>query len=175
VVDRPWEPLQIEPGDDVQIVKLRPDGTEAASYPGTLLESPSGWVLAQATWTFRRMDLGYMVFEPGDYLLEYFATELPFNAFVLFSPDDAFKGWYCNITHPTIVRPRTIYWHDLYVDVVQKQDGSILVLDEDELEESRLDAKDPDLHRMILDTRDLVVEKMRNGRYPFSDITTTVK
>lgn len=163
----------VQPGDDVQIVKLRPDGSKAASYPGTLLDSPPGWVVARATWTFRRMDLGYMIFEPGDYLYEYFGTVDPFNAFVLFSPENEFKGWYCNITHPTTVSSNTIYWHDLYVDVIQKQDGSILILDEDELAESGMKAANPDVHQMIVDARDLVVNKMRNEEYPFSDVTTT--
>lgn len=163
----------VQPGDDIQIVKLGPDGSEAASYPGTLLESPLDWVVARATWTFRRMDLGYMLFEPGDYLYEYFATEEPFNAFVLFSPDNKFKGWYCNITYPTTISGNTIYWHDLYVDVIQKQDGSILILDEDELAESGMDVANPDLHQMIIDSRDLVVNKMRTEAYPFSDVTNT--
>jgi hypothetical protein len=162
----------VQPGDDIQIVKLRPDGSEAASYPGTLLESPPNWVVAQASWTFRRMDLGYMIFEPGDYLYEYFATVEPFNAFVLFSQDDEFKGWYCNITHPTTVSNNTIYWHDLFVDVIQKQDGSILILDEDELAESGMNVANPDLHQMIVNSRDLVVKKMRSGEYPFSDVGT---
>jgi hypothetical protein len=158
-------------GAEVKIVKLRPDGTEAATYMGTLIESPPGWVVVRATWTFRRMDLGYMTFEPDDYLIEYFATSQPFNAFVLFSPEDEYKGWYCNITHPTRIKGNTIYWHDLYVDVIQKTDGSILVLDEDELEESNLRQEDPNLHEMIISSRDLVVEKMRNQVYPFSDLT----
>jgi uncharacterized protein len=156
-------------GAEVKVVKLHPDGTEAATYNGTLIESPPGWAVVRATWTFRRMELGYMTFEPDDYLIEYFATSEPFNAFVLFSPDDEFKGWYCNITHPTTIKGRTIYWHDLYIDVIQKADGSILVEDEDELEASQLAQKDPELHRLITTTRDLVVEKMRNRSYPFSE------
>ncbi len=173
VNSQPEHALQLDPGDDVQIVKLGPDGNEAASYPGTLLHGPPGWIVAKATWTFRRMDLGYMIFEPGDYLFEYFATTEPFNAFVLFSPDDQFKGWYCNITHPTTVSTDTIYWHDLYIDVVQKQDGSILILDEEELADSGLFTENPDLHQMIVEARDAVVEKMRNEAYPFSDVGIT--
>jgi uncharacterized protein len=158
-------------GAEITIVKLRPDGSEAASYTGTLIDGPPGWVVARATWTFPKMELGYMTFEPEDYLIEYFATAQPFNAFVLFSPDDAFKGWYCNIAYPATVSGRTVYWHDLYVDVVQKTDGSILVLDEDELAEAGIDRDDPSLHEMITSTRDLVVEKMRNQAYPFSEFS----
>ena len=162
--------LTVEPGSELSIVKLRPDGSEAARYPGTLVETSPGWVVARATWTFRRMDLGYMIFEPGDYLYEYFATVEPFNAFVLFSPDNVFKGWYCNITHPTMVRGDTVYWHDLYVDVVQKCDGEILVLDEDELADSGLRQRDPELHELIVNTRDIIVKKIQTRGYPFSEI-----
>jgi hypothetical protein len=158
----------IPAGADVTIVKLRPDGSQAASYQGVAIDSPPGWVVARAEWAFPRMDLDYMVFEPGDYLYEYFPTSHPFNAFVLFSSSDALKGWYCNVTHPTTVEGTTIYWHDLYVDVVQKADGTILVLDEDELAESDLMRIDPGLHAMITSARDLVVEKMRTSAYPFS-------
>jgi protein associated with RNAse G/E len=156
-------------GADVKVVKLRPDGEEAATYNGTLVESPPGWVVIRATWTFKRMELGYMTFEPDDYLVEYFATSQPFNAFALFAPDNEFKGWYCNITHPTTVDGRTIYWQDLYVDVVQQADGKLLVLDEDELAESGMERKDPALHSMIMDARNSVVEKMRTRSYPFSE------
>jgi uncharacterized protein len=156
-------------GEDVRVVKLAPDGSEAASYSGTLIMAPPGWVVVRATWTFRRMELGYMTFEPDDYLIEYFATSEPFNAFVLFSPEDEFKGWYCNIAHPTTVCNQTVYWHDLYVDVIQKYDGTILIMDEDELAESGLHQHDPALYQMIIEARDSVVEKMRTHAYPFSE------
>jgi uncharacterized protein len=166
-----WQSFEPEltAGTEVRIVKLRPDGSEAATYNGTMLVSPPGWVAVRAIWTFPRMELGYMTFEPEDYLIEYFATTQPFNAFVLFSPDDEFKGWYCNIAYPSTIRNKTIYWHDLFVDVIQKSDGSILVLDEDELADSGLQKKDPCLYQMIIEARDSVVEKMRDHAYPFSE------
>jgi protein associated with RNAse G/E len=165
----PQTELSVSPGEELRIVKLRPDGSEAASYPGTLVRELPGWVVARATWTFRRMEFDYMTFEPGDYLYEYFAKQQFFNAFVLYSPQDQFKGWYCNITYPTRLTDDSIYWHDLYLDVVQKASGEILVLDEDELEDSCLERTDPSLHSKIINARDTVVEKMRNGAYPFSD------
>ncbi len=156
-------------GAEVTVVKLRPDGSEAATYHGTLIESPPGWVVVRASWTFRRIDIGQLVFEPDDYLIEYFSTTLPFNAFAIFTPEETLKGWYCNVTHPTEVRGRTIYWHDLFIDVVQDSSGKIFVLDEDELSESGLCREMPQLHAMIQDARDSLVEKMRSGEYPFSE------
>lgn len=157
-------------GSEVEIIKLRPDGTEAAKYYGTLLSSPPGWVVARAVWTFKRVDLGHLVFEPEDYLVEYFATDEPFNAFAIFSPDDRFKGWYCNITQPTEIRNRTIIWHDLYIDIIQGVSGDIKILDEDELADSGIGDKDPALHQMITAARDSVVAKLRKRQYPFSEV-----
>lgn len=164
----------LAPGQEVRIVKLRPDGSEAASYDGVMLERKSDWIVTRAVWEFGRMDLGYMLFEPNDYLLEYFSTEKPFNAFALFSPAGDFKGWYCNVTHPATVQGHTIYWHDLYVDVVRQPGGKVLILDEDELEETSLHLSYPELYRMILAARDSVVEKMREGRYPFSEVDAAI-
>jgi uncharacterized protein len=166
--DRAFSGLQ--PGSRVTIVKLRPDGTEAASYPGSLLEVHDGWLVTSATWTFRRMEFEYATFEPGDRLVEYFPTQLPFNAFALFSDSNQFKCWYCNVAHPTRIESNRIYWHDLYLDVIQVPNGDILILDEDELAASNLSSTDPELHQTIEAARDLVVEKMRSGQYPFSEI-----
>jgi hypothetical protein len=160
---------RLAPGIDVTIVKQRPDGTEAASYPGTLVDAPRGWLVARASWQFRRMDLGYMTFDPGDYLLEYFPLTEPFNAFALFSAGDAFKGWYCNVTYPTTVRGRFIYWHDLYVDVILQPDGEILILDEDELAEAGIAQSDPNLHRLILDGKQRILDRIVHGDYPFAE------
>jgi protein associated with RNAse G/E len=156
-------------GCDVTIVKLRPNGSHAAEYPATLVSRSADWIVARATWTFRRMEFDYLTFAPGDILYEYFALQEPFNAFALFTPEQYFKGWYCNITYPTTVDDQRIYWHDLYVDVVQQADGNIRILDEDELHDAGLRSTNPDLHRMILKARDTVVEKMRSGDYPFSE------
>jgi uncharacterized protein len=159
----------LKPGASVRIIKQRPDGSEAATYPGAIVPAPPGWVAARAVWEFQRMDLGYMLFEPGDYLLEYFSLSDPFNAFALYSEASAFKGWYCNVTHPTTVRGNSIYWHDLFVDVIVQPDGRILVLDEDELADSGLKYSDPPLYRLILDAKRRILRRVRNGDYPFSE------
>jgi hypothetical protein len=160
---------RLAPGVDVTIIKQRPDGSEAASYPGTLVDAPPGWLVARATWQFRRMDLGYMIFEPRDYLLEYFPLAEPFNAFSLFSAAHTFKGWYCNVTYPTTVHGRCIYWHDLFVDVIVQPDGEILVLDEDELAEAGIAQSDPDLHRLIIDGKQRILDRIVHGHYPFAE------
>jgi hypothetical protein len=157
------------------IVKLRPEGSEAARYSGERFPAPDGWIAARAQWRYGRMDAGYMVFEPGDYLDEYFALERPYNAFALFRATGDFVGWYCNVTYPTRVTDHTITWHDLYVDVIVYPDGRTLVLDEDELAESELLERDPALHAEILAARDELLELAAANAYPFSDLHVTPK
>lgn len=149
------------------IVKLRPNGSEAIRYPGTAIDAPAGWVAARAPWRQQRVDLGYLVFEPDDVFLEYFALDQPFNAFAIYATDGRLKGWYCNVTHPSWIEQETIYWHDLYVDIIAYPDGRTLVLDEDELARSGLDTSDPKIYQMILDARDDLLRMVAAQNYPF--------
>ncbi len=157
----------IKPGTPVTIVKLKPDGSEAIRYSGAAIQALSGWVAAKAPWGRDRVDLGYLVFEPDDVFFEYFALEHPFNAFAIRTGAGQLKGWYCNVTRPSWVMDRTIYWHDLYVDVIAYPDGRTLVLDEDELADSSLESSDPALHREILDARDRLLQMVSQRLYPF--------
>jgi hypothetical protein len=152
------------------VVKLRPHGSEAARYVGTELPAPDGWIAVQARWRYPRVDIGHLVFEPGDVLDEYFALERPYNAFAVYRSSSGFAGWYCNVTHPTIVNGDTIYWHDLYVDVIVRPDGDVIVLDEDELAAARLDERDPALHALILAARDELLARIAAREYPFSEV-----
>lgn len=154
--------------DRCEIVKLRPDGSEATRYEGVFLDAPAGWVAARAVWGYRRLDAGYLLFEPGDVLDEFFALERPYNAFALYRGGAELVGWYCNVTHPTMLHAGEICWHDLYIDLIVYPDGRLLVLDEDELDESGLEHSDPTLHGMILAARDELLALAAAGGYPFS-------
>ena len=155
------------PVTEVAIVKLRPDGVEAARYSGQPLEAPAGWLAVRAVWGYRRLDAGYLVFEPGDELDEFFALDQPYNLFALYRAGELI-GWYCNVTHETTVRDGVIVWHDLFVDVIVYPDGNTLVLDEDELADSGLAVGDPVLHARILAARDELLDMAARGVYPFS-------
>lgn len=150
------------------VVKLRPDGSEAARYRATAVAAPSGWVCARAIWTYGTVDIGYYTFEPGDVLYEFFSTERPYNLFATYRPDGWLVGWYCNVTHPTQVAAGVITWHDLWVDVLVLPDGSVVVVDLDELEEAGIASSDPDLYRMIIAARDELVAMAEGRAWPFS-------
>jgi predicted RNA-binding protein associated with RNAse of E/G family len=162
-------PETISVNDEVTIVKLRPDGNEATRYPGKALPSPPGWLVAEAVWTTKRVDLGYLIFDVGDRLIEYFAIDQPLNVFRLHGNNGELKGWYANVTHPTYVDGLTISWHDLYLDVVVYPDGSTLLLDEDELAEAMIAESNPELFRLIMDGKDRLLDLARSNSYPFSE------
>lgn len=154
----------------VEIVKFSPKGKPPVRYTGHTFASRDGWVAARAQWVHGDMDLGYLTFLNGDSLDEYFALERPYNAFALFRSDGEFAGWYCNVTHPTVVSNGEIHWHDLYLDVIVYPDGRTLILDEDELEDSGLHSSDPELHAMIVSGRDELLDMVKTNAYPFSEI-----
>ncbi|MEX2314619.1 MAG: DUF402 domain-containing protein [Thermomicrobiales bacterium] len=151
-----------------RVVKLRPDGTPATRYRAPQIESPPGWIVIQAEWGFPTVDIGHFCFEPGDRLDEFFSLDRWHNLFAVFRPTGELVGWYCNVTYPTIVDGDELRWHDLWVDVIVRPDGQVVVLDEDELEESGLAAVDPPLYATILAARDELIAMHRENAYPFS-------
>ncbi|HET9016152.1 MAG TPA: DUF402 domain-containing protein [Thermomicrobiaceae bacterium] len=166
--DGPREALA--PGAELSIVKLRPDGSEAARYPGTTIASPPGWVAVAAVWEHGNVDVGAFAFANGDRLQEYFSLHLPYNAFAVWSSEGRAKGWYCNVTYPSRLDGRTLYWHDLYVDVLVDAGGVARVVDEDELAASGLPERDPELARSIQAARDDLLAMIAARAYPFSEL-----
>ncbi|MDP9365611.1 MAG: DUF402 domain-containing protein [Chloroflexota bacterium] len=166
-----WPHLPV--GTPLTVVKLAPDGREAARYPGTVVEAgaPSPWLGVAAVWRNRRVEIDGLVFEPGDTLHELFSPTNRFNAFAVFAPDGRLRGWYGNVSHlPTLdldADPPVLAWHDLFLDVVLLPDGALAVLDEDELAAARLNVLDPSLHAVILAARDALLDRARRRDVPF--------
>ncbi len=162
-------------GDRVRIIKLRPDGSEAAAYDGVELVGsfPEDWRGFRAEWTTGAVYAGGLVFETGDVLHEYFSPTAWFDAFALFSHEGLLKGWYGNVTWPTTFEPgpdgETVVWHDLFVDLIGFPDGQYVILDEDELEASDLMMSDPDLIALILLARDTMIARFTGRDFPFHE------
>ena len=156
------------------VVKLAPDGSEAARYRGEVVDHRrDSWLLVHATWTYRQIELGELSFCPGDNLLEWFSPEHPYNAFAVFSPQDHFKGWYGNVAHParleTTIDPPVLFWHDLYLDLVGLPDGSFTIWDDDELYASGLARTDPELLARILEARSELIHRFQHRLPPFAE------
>ncbi len=157
------------------MVKRAPDGSEVTRYPGIAHERGDigPWVVVEARWTNRRVDLDGLSFVPGDVLREWFSPIHPFNAFAVYAPDGTLRGWYANVTYPTTLdlttTPATLTWHDLYLDVIVLPDGTTVVRDEDELDEAGLAASEPELHQAILAAKDEILRLVAAGERPFHD------
>jgi protein associated with RNAse G/E len=159
----------------VRIVKVRPDGSLATTYPGTIIDvaAPQGWVAAEAVWTRDPIELDGLLFSPGDHIHEYFSDRDPFNVFAVFSSEGQLRGWYANVTYPSWMGTEddtpAIYWHDLYVDVIALPSGQVFVRDEDELEAAQPGFDDRRLVETILAARDELLRRFQSREFPFHD------
>ena len=168
----------LTPGTEVIIVKrsAKDGGKEHARYPGTVIvsELPAPWVVFVSHWTYGTVRQAGLTFETGDILHEIFSPVHPYNAFAVFTPDGALKGWYANVDWPAVLETEgeatLLVWNDLYIDVVATPDGRLEVLDEDELAESGLERSDPELHARILAARDELAARFHVRRPPFQDV-----
>ena len=139
----------------LQVVKVDPLGAETTRYPGVVVPEAAHapWICVRATWTHGTIAVDDLVFHPGDVLLEYFSPIHWYNVFAVFSPTHELRGWYANVTHPTrfdaSTEPPTLAWHDLYLDVVSVPGGTVVLRDEDELDESGLAGANPELYAVI--------------------------
>lgn len=168
-----WKSLQ--PGAKITIVKrsAKHHGEDRVSYPATVVASdlPTPWVETETHWTLGTVVQAHLTFETGDILREIFSPVHPFNAFAAYTANGDFKGWYANVTYPTLLdtstEPPRLIWHDLFIDIVATPDGTVAVLDEDELTDSGLADTDPDLSAHILTARDHLLARFQRRQPPF--------
>lgn len=146
------------------VIKRAPDGSEAARYPAIVRTSNADapWLEAEAIWTNRSVTVAGLTFDPGDILREFFSPLHPYNAFAVVTPSGTHKGWYGNVTYPAFLlddaSPPTLVWHDLYLDAVVLPDGTVHLLDDDELDAAPAPFTESAMHRAIHAAReDLVV------------------
>jgi predicted RNA-binding protein associated with RNAse of E/G family len=171
----PWPAIPL--GTTLRIVKLAPDGEEVTNYPGVVVDAGDlpPWIALRATWVSREHNLDGLRFVPGDTLHEFFSPAHWFNLFSVFAPDGTLRGWYANVTYPsrldTATDPFALFWHDLYVDIVALPDGTVVIRDEDELDEAGLLTTDPVLHAEILAARDELLRRAQARTFPFHEVS----
>lgn len=166
--------LDLPAGTSIDIVKIGPDGDHVVTYAGTVLRplDDDGWLMTEARWINRTVDLGGLVFHTGDTLIEWFSPVHAYNCFTVIDPrDGAVRGWYANVTRPaTLVagaqRPR-LTWYDLYLDVVANPTGYVSLRDQDELEASGIPRSSPELGQAIVSMGNELETRARGQVWPF--------
>ena len=127
----------LAPGSPVHVRKLRPDGSEAYSWDGSVLRCDHQGIVLQAEFNVPVRELGYVTLRQGDVFVEFYYWDRWFNVFQVSQPDGVLKGWYANLGRPAELDAATgvLSYVDLALDVWANPDNSHVVLDEDELAE----------------------------------------
>jgi predicted RNA-binding protein associated with RNAse of E/G family len=166
-------PVSLQPGGPVTVIKLHPDGSSLVRYPGTVLftELDGDWLAVEAHWTNKHVNAHGLDFLTGDNLVEIFSPTMWFNVFHVFASDGTHRGWYANVTRPTLIestdREITVTWPDLYLDLIASGEQPPLVCDEDELAESGLERQDPLLYDKIVTTMHEMTAMAQGKKFPF--------
>lgn len=164
----------------ITVQLLKPAKGETIRYAAALLGYGPDFRLLRAVWERPRLDLGYVVFEPGDIFLEYFYTNRWFNIFDIHRPDgihDGFdpcspagtrKGWYCNVARPARFDDATVVSEDLELDLFVSPDCQMLLtLDMDEFTARHFERDDPPTHAAALAALAELERMARAGEAPF--------
>jgi predicted RNA-binding protein associated with RNAse of E/G family len=149
---------------------LKPGKGTTVTYSGALALEEAGHILIHARWERPALDLGYVVFEPGDHFYEHYYTERWFNIFEVRDMGGQLKGWYCNVTRPARIAGDTLTSEDLELDLFVPPDrGRPLRLDLDEFEARNLATSDPAAHAAALAAMDELEAMARRGEPPFDE------
>jgi predicted RNA-binding protein associated with RNAse of E/G family len=152
----------------ITIHLLKPSKQKTVIYEGVLLVEELGHLLVHARWEREALDLGYVVFAPGDHFLEHYYTAHWYNIFEVRSSAGTLKGWYCNVTRPARLEGEVLISEDLALDLFVAPDRRhLLRLDQEEFEALALDVTEPDVYATALRALDELEEMARMGVPPF--------
>ncbi|MFF2575449.1 DUF402 domain-containing protein [Streptomyces goshikiensis] len=126
-------------------VTLTKAGRTKIRYPAELLADTGDRVTVRAPWAAEGVrDFGFVRFEPGDVFTEHFWRSRWYAIKEVRTGGGVLKGWYCDITRPTVVAEDGILVEDLDLDLWVSADGATVIrLDEDEFAASGLPETDP--------------------------------
>jgi Protein of unknown function (DUF402) len=152
----------------IKVHLVKPRKQRTVIYEGVILLEEPGHFLVHARWQRRAMDLGYVVFAPGDHFYEHYYTERWYNIFEVRSAEGALKGWYCNITRPALFQGDVLTSEDLELDLFVAPDRRhVLRLDLEEFAALALDVTEPEAYEAALKALHELEEMARTGEPPF--------
>jgi len=153
---------------EITVKLLKPGKGTTITYTGELLRHEPGYMLIHARWDRPQLDLGYVIFEPGDHFYEHYYTERWYNIFELRGASGALKGWYCNVSRPAHFNNDVIVSEDLELDLFVAPDRvKILRLDLEEFAAHGFDRSDPAAHAAALAALDELEQMAQAGTPPF--------
>jgi protein associated with RNAse G/E len=123
-------------GSPIHVRKLRPDGSQAYAWDGTVLQCDEHGIVLRAKFNVDVVDLGYVTFRRGDEFIEFYYWDRAYNVFQISAPDGTVKGWYANVGLPAELNSETgeMVYVDLALDVWEHPGGEYVVLDQDEFD-----------------------------------------
>jgi predicted RNA-binding protein associated with RNAse of E/G family len=152
----------------IKVHLVKPRQQKTVIYDGVILVQEPGHLLVHARWERGAMDLGYVVFAPGDHFFEHYYTERWYNIFEVRSAAGDLKGWYCNITRPAIFGDDMLTSEDLELDLFVAPDRRhLLRLDLEEFDALALDVTEPEAYEAALQALHELEEMARTGVPPF--------
>ncbi|MEL6308379.1 MAG: DUF402 domain-containing protein [Chloroflexota bacterium] len=138
-------------------------GKIVLSYPAErILKRTETMICLQAIFQQSTRDLGYVTLKTGDIFTEWFYTDRWYNIFQIEDVDDgALKGFYCNLTRPTIITAESVSADDLELDIFVKPDGTCLILDQDDYDALPLSADEKvQVDRALADIKQKVAARI---------------
>jgi protein associated with RNAse G/E len=152
----------------IKVHLVKPRKQKTVVYDGVILVEEPGHFLVHARWERRAMDLGYVVFAPGDHFFEHYYTDRWYNIFEVRSAAGDLKGWYCNVTRPACFEGDVLTSEDLELDLFVAPDRrQVLRLDLEEFEALALDVTEPEAHDAALRALQELEEMARKAAPPF--------
>lgn len=152
----------------VTVHLFKPHKQKTVTYEGVLLVQEPTHLVVHARWKRAAMDLGYVVFAPGDHFYEHYYTERWYNIFEVRSEAGDLKGWYCNITRPACFLNGVVTSEDLELDLFVAPDRlRLLRLDQEEFDALGLNVAEPAAHAAALAALAELEAMARAGLPPF--------
>ena len=156
------------PSPSMTVHLLKPHKQKTVTYEGVIIAQEPGYVLVHARWERAAMDLGYVVFAPGDHFFEHYYADRWYNIFEVRSAEGGLKGWYCNITRPALVEADLVTSEDLELDLFVAADRQqLLRLDQEEFAALGLDVTEPETYAAALQALHELEGMARRGAPPF--------
>jgi hypothetical protein len=126
----------LAPGSAVHVRKLRPDGSQAFAWDGTVLRCDASGIVLRAPFNVEVVELGFTTFRRGDVFIEFYYWDRWYNVFQISAPDGTLKGWYANVGLPAELHSEQgeLTYVDLALDVWAEPNGDYVVLDQDEFD-----------------------------------------